>query len=533
MKDVLLNLREILPELLIAATLLCVLLSELLFGGDEEYNEVRSSDTLALTGIAVALAVVLLSFKACVVCPQNQREIFYKTLSIDPFSQFVKILLLATAFIAVLFSYQTPEVVTPRRSEYYSYLLGLLLGGMFLASANDILMFYLSFEMVGVSSYILAGHMKGSLRSSEAGYKYVLYGAASSGVLLYGLSFFYGMSGTTYLPDVFNNLASQFADAYFPGMVGTKATIVPVTMKLLPIPFFMVLVGLLYKIAAFPFHFWAPDVYEGSPMPVTALFSVLVKTAGFSALIRFVYCFALTLSGVIVNHTGGSVQLDFSLLTNILAITSVVTMTLGNFAALNQTNVKRLLAYSGIANAGYLLMGVSVLLYRGETGGVEADGVFAVLFYLTVYLFANLGAFVVAIAIHDHLGKEEIEEYAGLGRLAPFMGVSMAIFLFSLVGLPPLAGFVGKFYLFAAVVRHNLFWLALVGLLNSVVSLFYYMRILKAMFFTEAPAGTAFSISHHYQSILWMLVLPVLGLGVYFEPLARMARTAARYFVGP
>lgn len=529
----------ILPELFVAATIMCVLLSELLFGGDDEYEELRVSDFVALIGLLVALAVTLLGFRSSMETAQQIRIIFGSTLSVDPFSQFTKILLLLSTLFAVLFSYQTPEVTTPRRAEYIAYLLGLLVGGMFLASANDILMLYLAFETVGVTSYILAGHAKGSLRSSEAGFKYVLYGAAASGVLLYGLTYLYGIAGTTTLTsdgtgvDIFSTLGRYAARDLFGGGVTGGPMLRQLTISMIPIPVFMVLGGLLYKVAVFPFHFWAPDVYEGAPMPVTAIFSVLVKIAGFAIFIRFAYgyCFGITAAVQAMTDHAGAV--GFSALSTILGLMAAATMTIGNLSALVQTNVKRLFAYSGIANAGYLLMGASVLPMWSETGGYAVDGIFAVLFFLAVYLFANLGAFVVAIAIADHLGKEDIEDYAGLGKVVPILGLSMAVFVFSLVGLPPLAGFVGKFYLFYAVIKSQMYWLAIIGVLNTTVSVFYYMRILRQMFLADAPKGLVFEISTHYKAVLWMLMIPVLVLGVYFSPLSDVAKVAAAIFVKP
>lgn len=529
----------ILPELFVAATIMCVLLSELLFGGDDEYEELRVSDFVALIGLLVSLAVTLLGFRSSMEMAQQVRIIFSSTLSIDPFSQFVKILLLLSTLFAVLFSYQTPEVTTPRRAEYIAYLLGLLVGGMFLASANDILMLYLAFETVGVTSYILAGHAKGNLKSTEAGFKYVLYGAAASGVLLYGMTFLYGMAGTTTLVsdnassvDIFDTLGRYAARDLFGSGVTTGDMLRQITIQMIPIPLIMVLGGLLYKVAVFPFHFWAPDVYEGAPMPVTAIFSVLVKIAGFAVFIRFAYGYAFGVIREVQLITEGAGMVSFGALSTLLGVLAAATMTIGNLSALVQTNVKRLLAYSGIANAGYLLMGACVLPMWSESG-YEVDGIFGVLFFLAVYLFANLGAFVVAIAIADHLGKEDIEDYAGLGKVVPILGLSMAVFVFSLIGLPPLAGFIGKFYLFFAVVKANMFWLAIIGVLNSVVSVFYYVRILKMMFLAEAPKGLVFDISTHYKAVLWMLMIPVLVLGVYFGPLSDVARAAAQVFVLP
>ena len=529
----------LLPELFVSATILCVLLSELLFGGDDEYEELRVSDFVALIGLLVALAVTLLGFRASLDQAQQVRLIFSATLAVDPFSQFVKILLLLSTLFGVLFSYQTPEVTTPRRAEYIAYLLGLLVGGMFLASSNDILMLYLSFETVGVCSYILAGHAKGNPRSSEAGFKYVLYGAAASGVLLFGLTYLYGMAGTTTLvadnattPGIFDYLGRIAARDLFGTGGAVHDMVRQVSINLVPIPMIMVLGGLLYKVAVFPFHFWAPDVYEGSPTPVTAIFSVLVKIAGFAIFLRFAYGYCFGVVRGVHDVTDGVGAVGFSGLTNMLALLAAATMTVGNLSACVQNNVKRMLAYSGIANAGYLLMGACVLTAWNDSA-YDIDGMFAVLFFLTVYLFSNLGAFVVVIAVADHLGKEDIADYAGLGRVVPILGISMVVFVFSLIGSPPFAGFIGKFYLFYAVVKRGLYWLAIVGVLNSVVSVFYYFRILKAMFLTEPPKGLVFDISTHYKAVLWMLMIPVVVLGVYFEPLSNVARAAASVFLRP
>lgn len=263
-------------------------------------------------------------------------------------------------------------------------------------------------------------------------------------------------------------------------------------------------------------------------MPVTALFSVVPKIGGFAVLIRFLYTFAgaLEVGTAGVAHAAGSpVPIGYGAITGLLATISAFTMSVGNLSALNQTNIKRLLAYSSIANAGYLLMGVAIFdLDR------DVEGIMAVLFFLAVYVFANLGAWVVAVAVADHLGEEEIDGYAGLGRIAPWAGVSMAIFLFSLVGIPPLAGFIGKFFLFYAVIQKGLFWLAIVGLANSVISLFYYARILEAMFLKEAPEGTTFELADHYRMVIALLVVPVVVLGVWFGPLTGVAQAAATTF---
>ncbi len=271
-----------------------------------------------------------------------------------------------------------------------------------------------------------------------------------------------------------------------------------------------------YKIAAVPFHFWCPDVYEGAPTPVAALFSVGPKAAGFALMIRFFYS---TLLAPDAGAAPGALvgPADWPLL---IAVLSVATMTYGNLVALRQTNVKRLLAYSSIAHVGYLLMGF-LMLTRG--------GLQAILFYLLVYAIMNLGAFLFVIALNNRLRSEEIDDYAGLGSRAPAAAIMMTIFLFSLTGLPPTAGFIGKFYLFAEVVNRHYFWLAVIGALNSVVSLFYYLKIVRAMYFTPG-SGEPIHLAPLHLAVLGLLAAPTLLLGVYWTPLKALADRAIAAF---
>jgi NADH-quinone oxidoreductase subunit N len=280
----------------------------------------------------------------------------------------------------------------------------------------------------------------------------------------------------------------------------------------------MVTVGFGYKIAAVPFHMWSPDVYEGAPTPVTAFLSVGPKAAGFAVLVRFFYTvFAAPDAAGGMWHLTSSVDWTF-----MFAVLSAVTMTVGNLVAISQKNVKRLLAYSSIAHAGYMLMGFVLL---------TAAGLKAILFYLVVYLFMNLGAFYVVVLVENGSRDEDISHFSGLGTRAPFAAISLAVFLFALTGIPPFSGFIGKVYLFAEVIHQGIYWLVLVAAINSVVSLYYYARILKVMFLEDSTETGELSVGFVPRIMLAILVVPTLLLGVYWEPVIRIAESSVRILI--
>jgi NADH-quinone oxidoreductase subunit N len=281
--------------------------------------------------------------------------------------------------------------------------------------------------------------------------------------------------------------------------------------------FIFILSGFAYKIAAVPFHFWCPDVYEGAPIPVTAFLSIGPKAAGFAVMIRFFYTVFTH------GHLGALIPIGITDWPFLLSVISALTMTLGNLAAIPQTNIKRLLAYSSIAHAGYILMGLVSLSIQGFK---------AMLFYLIVYLFMNFGAFIILMVIHNYNGSEDIEGFKGLGWNAPFLAASMTIFLFCLTGIPPFAGFIGKFYLFAALINKELYWLAIVGILNSVISLYYYARIIKAMY-VDAPLESSIVPVTLVQKILIMLLaIPTILFGIYWTPIFNFTQSSLRLVLG-
>lgn len=461
------------PEILIVIFAAAVIILDLVVKNRESVAVAH----LALVGCLCTLAAVLFihfSFR-------NPVSLFEGMIRLDEFSTFFKILLLLATAATILFSLRSEELDAKLKGEYYALLLAITLGMFLMASSTNLLMIFIALETVSLTSYILAGFLTHSPRSSEAAFKYITYGAVASGTMLFGLSLLFGMAGTGDLTQIGGRLTELLAS----GEVSSLTVLIAITF---------VLAGVGYKIASVPFHMWSPDVYEGAPIPITAFLSVASKSAGFALFIRFFY------TGF--GSTGLMQSVDWPFM---LAIVSALTMTVGNLAALPQQNVKRLLAYSSIAHGGYLLMG-GVLL--------SAEGVGAILFYLLVYLFMNLGAFYVVVLVANEMGSETIDGYRGLGSRAPLVAIAMVVFLASLTGLPPLAGFFGKWLLFTAVLEQGYYWLALVGLLNSVVSLYYYARIFKVMYFEDADEEThSVSFSTSTFALLSVFVIPTIFIG--------------------
>jgi len=409
---------------------------------------------------------------------------------------FFKFFFGVAAAVTVLLTHASRgEIGDAEYNESLLLVLAVTAGMMLLAAAGDLLMIYLAFETMGILSYLLVGIKAGDARSGEAALKYVLYGAFTSGAMLFGFSLLFGLAGSTALSAVSRQVAA--------------AALHPRNHLLLVLAMLFFLAGLLYKTASFPFHFWCPDVYEGAPTPVTAFLSVGPKAAGFGLFIRLFYPLFATDPAA-----GASAAVAGLNWPQLLAWVSAITMTLGNLSAIHQKNLKRLLAYSSIAHAGYLFMGICSL---------NSLGLRAVVFYLVVYLFMNLGAFAVVAAVAEGGGSEDIQSYRGLGAKAPFTCLAMAVFLFSLIGIPPFSGFVGKIYLFAAVISQKIYWLAVVAALNTVVSLYYYLRIVKAMFLESAADDFQPRVSPGSQILLGLLLIPTLGLGIYWQPLASLA----------
>ncbi|MBI4417855.1 MAG: NADH-quinone oxidoreductase subunit N [Ignavibacteriales bacterium] len=453
----------------------------------------------ALLGVGVSLFFVLEQSGV-------SQPIFSGMMVVDPFSVFFKTVIACSSILIILFSLFSAEVRSAARyrGEYYSLLLALTLGMYLMAGAANLLMMILALELASLTSYVLAGYTKDAGDSSEASLKYIIYGALSSGLMLYGVSILYGLTGATDIYGVNKALSG--------GEVNEIALLVASIL---------IIAGFGYKISAVPFHFWTPDVYEGAPVTITAFLSVASKAAGFAMMIRF-FKVSFIDSSVLDLPEGMWASLQGFEWNNLFAVLSVLTMTLGNLVAVWQNNLKRLLAYSSIAHAGYMLMGVVVL---------SDKGIAAVLIYFVVYLFMNLGAFLVVMMVANKTGSEDIDSYKGLGYRSPLIGVAMVVFFISLTGLPPTAGFIGKLYLFVALLDARWIWLAIVGALNSVVSLYYYIRVLRNMFLRDPEKDSGpLKFSVPQVALLLVLLLPTLLLGLYFAPLVDWANASVLMF---
>ncbi len=407
----------------------------------------------------------------------RQAPILGGTFVVDNFALFFKALILLSLLLTVLASARFVGASPYPGGEYYALLLFSGVGMLFMASGNNLISIYVALELMALSSYILAGYFKAEAKSTEAALKYFILGAFSSGVLLYGLSLVYGVAGIMGLPE----LARLFATAQ--------------RSNLLMLGILLVLAGLLFKIAAVPFHVWTPDVYEGSPTPVTAFFSVGPKVAAYAILARIFYvAFA-------------KFHADWGL---VVALVSAATMILGNVAALLQNNVKRMFAYSSIANAGYALLGV--LGFRTEWG------LWGILVYLLAYTLMNFGAFTLVILLESKgYAGELVSDFNGLARRSMPAAVVMLLFLLSLAGIPPTAGFIGKYYLFTAAMKAGYAWLAILAVVMSAVSLFYYFRIAAAMFFTEGSPAKLKS-SYALTAVLVICATGTIVIGVAPQP---------------
>ncbi len=446
---------------------------------------------LALIGVAATLVAVI-------AVGSSEHRLFLGMIRLDSFAVFFKTLILTATAVTIVFSIKSEELDARMKGEYYALLIAVTFGMFLMVSSTNLLMIFISLETVSLTSYILAGFLTHNPRSSEAAFKYITFGAVASGTMLFGFSLLFGLTGTGDVVQISSRLTEMFSA----GEAYPLVVLVIITF---------ILAGVGYKMASVPFHMWSPDVYEGAPIPITAFLSVASKAAGFALFIRLFY------STFRASNIVGAV--DWSLM---LAIVSALTMTVGNLAALPQQNVKRLLAYSSIAHGGYLLMGAVLL---------TPEGLQAVLFYLIVYLFMNLGAFFVVILVANELGSETIDGYRNLKSRAPFVAVAMAIFLFSLTGLPPFAGFFGKWLLFSAVIKQELYWLAVIGLLNSVVSLYYYARIVKAMFLESSDETETISFSRGNLALLIVFVVPTLVIG-FWNTVYEVSRASLGRIVG-
>jgi len=434
---------------------------------------------LSVCGLVIVLANLLWYDRTGV-----SGTLFHHMFVMDRMAIFFKVLVVGATILVILASKDYVERFRFFKGEYYFLVLMSALGMMFMASANDLLSMFITLEFSTFGFYVLVAYLREDVASNEAGLKFFILGVFAAGLLAYGISLVYGETGKI----LFSEIAST---AWTPGLV---------------IGFLIIFAALGFKIGAVPFHSWIPDTYHGAPTPITAFLSIAPKAAAFAILLRlfFVSLAALKPAWVLL-----------------LVGVSILSMTYGNIVAIAQKNIKRLLAYSGIAQIGNVLIGLAAGTKMGED---------AILFYLLTYLFANLGAFAVVIAVSNLIRSDEIEDYNGLNRRSPFLAFAMLMFLLSLAGVPPLAGFIGKLYIFLAAIKQELYTLIIVGLVNIVISMYYYLVIVKKMYINEPTDRSPLAVSPSMQAVIYVGLAGTLILGIYPKPFIEWAVSATLMF---
>ncbi|HEX9780577.1 MAG TPA: NADH-quinone oxidoreductase subunit N [bacterium] len=457
-------------ELTVGAWILFMLGLDMLLGRTSRPAVLWSA---ALAGVLIASGVLLVS------APGWTGQTFQGMYLADGFAAYFKGLFLLTVAIVLVMARRFHDQFGGNAGVFYLLMYTALLGMLVLASAHDLLLLFIGLELLTFSLYIMAAYLKTDPRAVEAGMKYLILGSVSSGIFVYGMALLYGAAGST----AFSAIRFMLSE---PGAPATAS-----------IGMLFVLAGLGFKVGAVPFHLWVPDVYEGAPTPVVALLSAGSKMAGFVAMMRVLF---------------GAFEPAAALWAPVLAALAAATMLYGNLGALPQTNIKRLLGYSSIGHAGYLLMGVAV----GGAAGMHAVG-----FYLLAYLFSNLAVFLAVVETSRAVGGDALERYDGLARRAPFLAAAMFVGLLSLAGVPPLAGFAGKLFVFLAAVEGGLLWLVAVGAVNVAVSLYYYLLVVKRMYLGDPGLGAPIPLGPLSRMTLAFLFLGILAIGVFQEPFLR------------
>jgi NADH-quinone oxidoreductase subunit N len=425
-----------------------------------------------LAYLSVAGLVITLGCLAWFDVNHISGALFGNMFVLDRMAIFFKVLILGATILVILSSVEYVNRFTLFRGEYYVLVVMSALGMMFMASANDLLSVFVSLEFSTLGFYVLVSYLRDDLASNEAGLKFFILGVFAAALFAYGISLVYGETGQL----VFSEMSSAQAT---PGLI---------------IGFLLIFAALGFKIGAVPFHSWIPDTYHGAPTPVTAFLSIAPKGAALVILLRIFLVALASFKPVWVY---------------LLVAVSIVSMTYGNIVAIAQRNIKRLLAYSGIAQIGNVLIGLAAGTKMGSD---------AILFYLLAYLFANLGAFAVVIAVSQAIGKDEIEDYRGLNRRSPFLAFAMLLFLLSLAGVPPLAGFIGKLYIFVAAIKEGLYTLITVGLINIVISMYYYLIVVKQMYINEPIDPSPIRISAPMRTVIYVGLAGTLVIGIYPQP---------------
>lgn len=475
------DLLPLIPFIVIAGWACALLLIDLFIPKDRK----GITAILAAAGLVTAIVLVILNFN-------ETSEAFDGMIVQDGFSSFLQLIFLSLGIVAIAQAYDYIQRRKIVRGEYYTLLLFATSGMMLMAQAGDLIVVFLALELLSIPLYILSGFARPETESEEAAMKYFLLGAFASSFVIYGIALVYGATETTNILGIL--AATQMGIA---------------NSGLLIVGALLILVGLGFKVAAVPFHMWMPDVYHGAPSSVTAFMSVGAKAGGFAALLRI-----FTVAFPSIGPTWAPIVIGIS----------VLTMLWGNVAAIAQTNIKRMLAYSSIAHAGYILMA----LPAAAKVGLAPDAVSASLFYILTYAVSNLGAWGVVLSLEKSEGKGlSIEDYAGLGAKKPGLALAMALFMLSLIGLPPTAGFIGKFYIFRSVIDAGLIGLALVGVITSLISAYYYLRVVIVMYMREGEPEVRSEL--WLETTLWVTAIGTFVLGIFPGPLLELAGNASLF----
>jgi NADH-quinone oxidoreductase subunit N len=477
------------PEICLAGAAIAIILLDLVVG---------RKGILLFVGIAALVASIVVSVA---LWGEQDNSLFNGMIKADEFAIFFKVLLSGAAILVLLASKDYVSKFSRFQGEYYGLILLSVVGMMLMAASRDLITIYVSLELTSISLYALVGFLKDP-KSSEAGLKYLLLGAVASAILLYGMALVFGITGETGL--------SEIASALPAGRIWET--------PLLLMGLVFLIGGFGFKIATVPFQMWVPDVYEGAPTTITAYLSVASKAAGFAVVLR-----------VFLEAFGGDVLRDWAM---IFAVLGAISMTLGNVIAISQTNIKRMLGYSSIAQAGYLMVGLAAVTRAAEVNDPALFGPTGLIFFLGCYALANLGAFIAIIAITNKTKSDSIDDFTGMGSRAPVISLALTLCLVSLIGVPPTAGFLAKFYLFGAAVQHDLLWLVIIGVLNSVVSAYYYLRVVKVTWFGAPASEEGVPSSLALRIALAIACVGVLALFFYPSPLLDVARDAAQTVSG-
>jgi NADH-quinone oxidoreductase subunit N len=501
------------PEIALTILLIAIQVYSRTLPSDKQRNVGLMTAWGALTILLITLGLWLFAGEPNGQAGLGESLIWGGMIRHDLVTLVFRVIFLAALMLTSLISLDVKRL---QKIEYYALLITATMGFSLMGASADLIMLYIALEMASISSYVLAGFAKDDDHSTEAGMKYFVYGAFATGIMLYGMSLIYGLTGQTNLYVIGSMVINVPSVADAVGNPDMLANIQNLNGVLL-LAAALIIVGFGFKIAAVPFHFWSPDVYEGSPTPFTAFVSTASKAAGFAVFMRVFNSGAL---GFLTGNLGepGQGSAWWPMLVSIC----IITMTIGNFAAIYQRNIKRMLAYSSIAQAGYAMIGLVTL---------TPDGSGATMFYLLMYLFTNMAAFGVIIVVSNVSNSDQMEDFYGLNKRSPYLAMVMLFALLSLSGIPPTAGFVGKFFIFKAAIDVGYWWLAAIGILNAFVALYYYLGVVKYMYLYDSEqAEVAIPVSRGAWVGLGFSTAVVIYLGVYAGPAFEWTREAAVAF---